>query len=179
MVTVLRSTPLPPLLAPVIGVANADCAGRQEVDGRFRATSGIERWHGEMLEASTRDGATSGGAGPIVPPTAASLAGTVATFGAVVPAFRTARIVETWAGLIDLTPDALPVLDAPGAPGGAPEGLVVAMGFSGHGFCLGPVIGRIVADLALGRIPTLPLAPLALARFAGRTAPSEAVTLHG
>jgi sarcosine oxidase subunit beta len=166
MVTVLRSTPLPPLLAPVIGVANADCAGRQEIDGRFRATSGIERWHGEILE---------GGAAPVVPPTAASLAGTVATFGAVVPAFRSARIVETWAGLIDLTPDALPVIDAPGAP----EGLVVAMGFSGHGFCLGPVTGRIVADLALGRAPALPLAPFALARLARHQGAAEAVTLHG
>jgi sarcosine oxidase subunit beta len=166
MVTVLRSTPLPALLAPVIGVANADCAGRQEVDGRFRATSGIVKWHGEMLD----------GAAPVVPPTAASLAGTVATFGAVVPAFRTARIVETWAGLIDLTPDALPVIDAPGTP----EGLVIAMGFSGHGFCLGPVTGRIVADLALGRAPTLPIAPFALARFARvRTGPAEPVTLHG
>ena len=48
-------------------LANADCAGRQEVDGRFRATSGIATWHGEMID----------GAAPAVPPTAASLAGTV------------------------------------------------------------------------------------------------------
>jgi sarcosine oxidase subunit beta len=166
MVTVMRSTPMAPMLAQVIGVANADCAGRQEVDGRFRATSGIEPWHGEML-----DGAT-----PAVPPTAASLAGTVATFGAVVPAFRAARIAETWAGLIDMTPDALPVIDAPAAP----EGLVIAMGFSGHGFCLGPVTGGIVADLALGRAPALPVAAFALARFArAQTGPAAPVTLHG
>jgi sarcosine oxidase subunit beta len=165
MVTVLRSTPQAPALGQVIGVANADCAGRQEADGRFRATSGVEPWHGEMAD----------GRMPAVPPTAESLAGTVAKFGAVVPAFRTARIAETWAGLIDLTPDALPVLDAPGAP----EGLVIAMGFSGHGFCLGPVTGRVVADLALGRAPTLPIAPFKLARFAGRAGPAEPVTLHG
>jgi len=165
MVTVLRSTPMPSLLAPVIGVANADCAGRQEVDGRFRATSGIEPWHGEMLE----------GAVPAVPPSAASLAGTVATFGAVVQAFREARIAATWAGLIDMTPDALPVIDAPGGP----AGLVIAAGFSGHGFCLGPVTGQIVRDLALGRAPALPIAPFALARFAGRAGPAEPVTLHG
>jgi sarcosine oxidase subunit beta len=165
MVTVMRSTPMPPVLAQVIGVANADCAGRQEVDGRFRATSGVGPWHGAMLDGRT----------PAVPPTAASLAGTVATFGAVVPAFRAAPIVETWAGLIDMTPDALPVIDTPGAP----DGLVIAMGFSGHGFCLGPVTGRIVADLALDRVPALPIAPFALARFARRTGPAEPLTLHG
>jgi len=165
MVTVMRSTPMAPVLAQVIGVANADCAGRQEVDGRFRATSGIEPWHGEMID----------GPAPAVPPTAASLAGTVATFGTVVPAFRAARIAETWAGLIDMTPDALPVIDAPGAP----EGLVIALGFSGHGFCLGPVTGRIVADLVVGRASALPIAPFALARFAQRTGPVAPVTLHG
>jgi sarcosine oxidase subunit beta len=171
MVTVLRSTPMPALLAPVIGVANADCAGRQEVDGRFRATSGVEPWHGEMLERGAGEGAL-----PAVPPTAASLAGVVATFGAVVPAFRAARIVETWSGLIDMTPDALPVLDAPAA---APDGLVIAMGFSGHGFCLGPATGRILAALALGRAPDLPIDAFRLGRFAGRSGPAEPVTLHG
>ena len=33
-------TPMPPMLEQVIGVANADCRGRQEASGRFRVTSG-------------------------------------------------------------------------------------------------------------------------------------------
>jgi sarcosine oxidase subunit beta len=49
--------------------------------------------------------------------------------------------------LIDLTPDALPVIDAPESV----AGLVVAAGFSGHGFCLGPISGLLCADLALAR----------------------------
>lgn len=166
MVTVLRSTPTAPCLEQVIGVANADCAGRQELDGRWRATSGVEPWHGELIE----------GERPQVPCAAESLAGTVAKFGALVPAFRAARIAEIWAGLIDLTPDALPVLDA---PAGGPEGLVIGMGFSGHGFCLGPVTGEILAELAIRRSTGFPIAPFALARFAAARRGAEPVTLHG
>lgn len=50
MVTVLRSEPLPAVLEQVIGVANADCAGRQEFNGRFRVTSGTQDWHGRMTQ---------------------------------------------------------------------------------------------------------------------------------
>jgi glycine/D-amino acid oxidase-like deaminating enzyme len=62
-----------------------------------------------------------------------------------------------------VTPDWNPVLGAlPGV-----EGLVVAYGFSGHGFKLSPIVGRLVAQMALGLPPDFDLAPYALARFAG------------
>ncbi len=165
VVSALQSTPMPPALDQVIGVANADVAGRQEASGRFRVTSGVEPWDGQM-----EDGAT-----PVIRPTAASLAGTVEKFGHVLPAFRGARIEAIWAGLIDITPDALPVIEA------SPdiEGLVISLGFSGHGFCLGPITGHLLADLAQGRTPDLPLAPFALARFAGWNGPEQRATLHG
>ena len=92
------------------------------------------------------------------------------------PAFRQARIERFWAGLIDQTPDALPVLDTPEE---APD-LVVAFGFSGHGFCLGPVTGRILAALATGEEPGHDLSPFRLSRFnswaGGDCAP---LSLHG
>lgn len=165
MVTVMRSAPVEKVLAPVIGVANADCAGRQEADGRFRATSGVEPWHGAM-QTSPR---------PAVHPRAETLAGVVSRFSAAVPAFAGAPIESVWAGLIDLTPDALPVLDR-----AAVEGLVIGMGFSGHGFCLGPVTGEILAGLVRGEASGLPTEPFRLARF--NNAPPTArenVTLHG
>ncbi|MBE9604445.1 FAD-binding oxidoreductase [Acetobacteraceae bacterium H6797] len=164
MVTVLRSVPVEKVLAPVIGVANADCAGRQEADGRFRATSGVEPWHGAM-ETSPR---------PAVHPRAETIGGVVSRFAAAVPAFADAPIESFWAGLIDLTPDTLPVMDR------APiEGLVIGMGFSGHGFCLGPVTGRILAALARGEAPDQPIEPFRLARFNGGAVRGEGVTLHG
>ena len=167
MVTVLRSVPMPAALGPVIGVANADCAGRQESDGRFRVTSGLETWHGDIDHDGPR---------PAVRPTMRSIAEVVRLFGEVVPAFKDARIDETWAGLIDLTPDGLPVIDSPAGL----EGLTVAMGFSGHGFCLGPVTGTIVADLVETRRTPFPIAPFALDRFADRRqAAFEPLSLHG
>jgi glycine/D-amino acid oxidase-like deaminating enzyme len=75
------------------------------------------------------------------------------------------EIVKSWAGRIDVLPDALPVLDAPAEIGG----LVVATGFSGHGFGLAPAVGRHVARLVKGEAPATILAPLKLDRFARRT----------
>ncbi|KRE09725.1 hypothetical protein ASE63_04140 [Bosea sp. Root381] len=74
-------------------------------------------------------------------------------------------IVKSWAGYIDVLPDALPVLDAPGAV----SGLIVATGFSGHGFGLGPAVGRHVAHLAKGEPADHAIAPLKLERFARGT----------
>jgi sarcosine oxidase subunit beta len=175
MVTVLRSEPLPAMLEQVIGVANADCAGRQEVGGRFRVTSGAIAWHGRMVENSA-----NGRSQPHVYPTASSMAEVVRLFGEVIPAFRTAQIEESWAGLLDMTPDALPVIDE--VPGVA--GVTVAMGFSGHGFCLGPITGQILSRMVQGAPVELVMEPFRIGRFQSRRyAPNattnEAATLHG
>ncbi len=79
------------------------------------------------------------------------------------PAFAEAGLATSWTGVYDVTPDWNPVLGAvPGV-----DGLRVAFGFSGHGFKLSPVIGRIVAQEALGLLTDFPLAPYSIARFAG------------
>ena len=78
------------------------------------------------------------------------------------PAFADAGLAASWTGVYDVTPDWNPVLGPlPGI-----EGLQVAFGFSGHGFKLSPMIGRIVAQSALGMVPDLPLAPYSIERFA-------------
>ena len=73
-----------------------------------------------------------------------------------------------------MTPDALPIIEQ------IPEvgGLVVAAGFSGHGFCLGPVTGQIVRDLVLERTTAFPIQPFGRDRFAAMSGPAAA-TLHG
>lgn len=72
------------------------------------------------------------------------------------------RAVERWAGLIDVTPDEAPIIDACAeAPG-----LVVATGCSGHGFGLGPGVGLLAAQLATGARPAVDPTPFRRDRFA-------------
>lgn len=80
----------------------------------------------------------------------------------VCPALAEAGLLRGWGGLHDDTPDHNGILSwAPGL-----RGLLVAAGFSGHGFMHSPAVGRIAADLILGRDPSLDLTPLSLERFA-------------
>jgi glycine/D-amino acid oxidase-like deaminating enzyme len=66
------------------------------------------------------------------------------------PAFADAGLAASWTGVYDVTPDWNPVLGPlPGC-----DGLHVAFGFSGHGFKLSPMVGRIVAQSRWGRPPT-------------------------
>ncbi len=170
LVTAVRTAPAAPVLDQVIGVANADCAGRQEVTGRFRFTGGSTEWTGEIEDGAMREGAR-----PRVRPPTRGVVDAIRLFGAAIPAVLDTPIDEIWAGLIDQTPDALPVLQQVADP----AGLVIAMGFSGHGFCLGPVTGQIAAAMAQDLPVDLPLEPFALARFDRWNAPSEPMTLHG
>jgi glycine/D-amino acid oxidase-like deaminating enzyme len=56
------------------------------------------------------------------------------------------RMAESWAGMIDVTPDEVPVI----SPVEALPGFWIATGFSGHGFGIGPAAGRLAADLVAG-----------------------------
>jgi glycine/D-amino acid oxidase-like deaminating enzyme len=63
------------------------------------------------------------------------------------PELNGVKLAEAWAGMIDVTPDAVPLL---GEDHRLP-GLFLATGLSGHGFGIGPAVGRITADLVTGR----------------------------
>ena len=77
------------------------------------------------------------------------------------PGFARAQVRGGWAGLYDVTPDHYPILGPCG-----PRGLVVAAGFSGHGFKLCPAVGRLIADALLHNRRDPLLAALAASRFA-------------
>jgi glycine/D-amino acid oxidase-like deaminating enzyme len=77
------------------------------------------------------------------------------------PAFASIRVAESWAGLIDVTPDAVPVIDQVSHM----PGFFIATGFSGHGFGIGPGAGRLMADLVAGDRPVVDPTPFRLARF--------------
>ncbi|CAH1693408.1 FAD-binding oxidoreductase [Hyphomicrobiales bacterium] len=62
------------------------------------------------------------------------------------PAFAKARVLREWAGVMDATPDAIPVI----SPFHPVPGFYLASGFSGHGFGIGPAAGELMADLITG-----------------------------
>ncbi|KKB12292.1 hypothetical protein VE25_08575 [Devosia geojensis] len=162
--TMMRSVAMPAREMPVIGVANGDTTLRQEAHGQFRIGGGHEVWDGQLdLDPW-----------PQVRPRASSVLELIERYSALVPALADVKLDRLWCGLIDQTVDALPVLDVLPEAGG----VVLATGFSGHGFCLGPVTGQILADLAEGKAPALPIAPFRMSRFAdGGT--GSTVELHG
>ena len=77
------------------------------------------------------------------------------------PGLAALRLRRAWAGEIEVTPDALPVIDGEGGP----SGLVIATGMSGHGFGLGPIAGTVVADIVDGAETGFDLRPFRVARF--------------
>ena len=165
-VAAVQSVPLPPLIQQVIGVANGDVAGRQQVDGHLRFTGTGERWRGGNAWATGED---------FLQPPMSHVVTAIERFAAVIPAIREAPLARIWGGLIDVTADALPVIErVPDV-----EGLVLAAGFSGHGFCLGPVTGQIVRDLVISGATDLPIEPFRRGRPGLRRREGEAPTLHG
>ena len=78
------------------------------------------------------------------------------------PAMADSYLRGGWSGLFTTTPDWHPILDkVPGI-----EGLYCAVGFSGHGFKLSPMIGASMAELIVqGRATSVDISRLRFTRF--------------
>lgn len=85
----------------------------------------------------------------------------------VLPAFAPAQVAERWGGMIDATPDAVPVISAIVKL----PGLYMASGFSGHGFGIGPGAGKLMAQLVTGETPCVDPSPFRFTRFSDGTKP--------
>jgi glycine/D-amino acid oxidase-like deaminating enzyme len=95
-------------------------------------------------------------------PNPAKVRRSLAELARVLPALPPLGIARAWGGYIDAAPDLVPVLgEVP-----SPRGFVLATGFSGHGFALGPIAGRLVSELVLDGKPSLDLAGFRFSRFA-------------
>ena len=79
----------------------------------------------------------------------------------VFPPIEHAGIANMWAGLYEMTPDRHPII------GVSPvEGLILANGFSGHGFQHAPIVGKLLAELIVdGRAHSVDISALGLDRF--------------
>jgi glycine/D-amino acid oxidase-like deaminating enzyme len=78
-----------------------------------------------------------------------------------VPMISGLPVLRTYAGLRPTTPDGRPLLGRSSQV----EGIVLATGHGGDGMTLGPLTGRLVADLVMGRAAPIELSPLAPERF--------------
>jgi glycine/D-amino acid oxidase-like deaminating enzyme len=79
----------------------------------------------------------------------------------VYPALAQTEIVEAWAGMIDTTPDVVPVI----CHEDSLPGFYIATGLSGHGFGIGPGAGKATAGMLTGKDSGIDLSPFRLSRF--------------
>ncbi len=79
----------------------------------------------------------------------------------ILPIMKNVRVVRQWAGSYNRTPDAAPIL------GEHPDvkGFYQAVGFSGHGFMIGPMTGRVVAQQIADVEPDIDVSSLSIERF--------------
>ena len=85
----------------------------------------------------------------------------LAGLAAAYPGLGGLGIAHAWGGMVDCTPDGIPVISAiTGRPG-----LYVCAGHTGHGFGTGPAAGRLVAELIRGDAPSVDPAPFRHARM--------------
>jgi glycine/D-amino acid oxidase-like deaminating enzyme len=84
-----------------------------------------------------------------------------AALGRWLPELAGLPFVETWGGMIEASPDILPII----SPAGEIGDFYVATGFSGHGFGIGPGAGRLVAGMVCGSADHAALAGFRLGRF--------------
>jgi len=83
------------------------------------------------------------------------------SFNEVYPQLAGTRIVESWAGMVETTPDVVPVMcEHESIPG-----FHIATGLSGHGFGIGPGAGKALAAMLTGNDVGIDMTPFRLSRF--------------
>ena len=77
------------------------------------------------------------------------------------PSVKDIRVVRHWSGLYDMTPDGSPIIGETDV-----KNFYHSTGYSGHGFMLGPIAGRILAQHLTGNKPDIDFSILDYRRFA-------------
>lgn len=83
------------------------------------------------------------------------------TVSRIIPRLINAHILRAWSGVEGYVPGGIPVI----GPSQSEEGIFHAFAFSGHGFQLGPIVGRILSELIVDGESTMPLTPFRVDRF--------------
>ena len=134
---------MPPLFPYMFGVASADLFFRQTKHGSVH-------FGGGMVEQANDERTTI-----------KNLQLAAEHIVRLIPMLGTASLVRTWGGLDPSTPDGIPIIDR------LNENVIVASGFCGHGFAIGPIVGRYLAQWAATGEKPEAFAPFRRSRFEG------------
>ncbi len=77
------------------------------------------------------------------------------------PQLTDTEIVEAWGGMVETTPDVVPVIEESDTI----PGFHIATGFSGHGFGIGPGAGKAIVGMLTGTDTGIDLSEFRLSRF--------------
>ncbi len=140
------SEPVPYFMEPALGVVGGDVYVRQIPRGNLifggrSGTADLDESFGHAMAEETL--------------------GTLQRTAKVIPRMADINIIRLWSGVEGCTTDHLPVM----GPSATTPGVLHAFGFSGHGFCLGPGVGAVMAELVLDGKTTTEIAAFDIARF--------------
>ena len=138
-----------PMFDMMLGVASGDFYGHQATNGTFvfGAECGLE----DFYDTAPEDNRTFS-------LTMSSCCRAILSY---LPALHNIRVVRSWGGWLDMSPDGVPIL---GTVDEVP-GLILAAGFNGHGFGTAPAVGLMLTQMALGQPTVVDLSALRYDRF--------------
>ena len=145
--TMMVTARVQPFLRPVVGLASRKLSFKQMPNGTVVIGGG----HISKLRTNSEK--------TVIDFT--KLKNSAQTARDIFPLIKKVPIVRTWAGIEGVLPDQIPVI---GLSRNAPQAFH-AFGFSGHGFQLGPIIGRIISELIIEGQSSLPIEAFRIDRF--------------
>ena len=139
----------PPMFDIMLGTADADFYGHQAKHGSFvfGSESGLE----EAIDMAPDHLQTS----------ALTLSAGCRAIMGYIPLLKDAKIVRSWGGWLDMCYDQVPVISKVDEV----PGLILACGFTGHGFGTAPSVGLMLAQMVVGEETVVDISPLRYDRF--------------
>lgn len=139
----------PPMFDIMLGTADADFYGHQASHGSFvfGSESGLE----EVTDMSSKELQTN----------ALTLSAGCRAIMGYIPILRDAKIVRSWGGWLDLCYDGVPVISRVEEV----PGMILACGFTGHGFGTAPSVGLMLAQMILNEETVVDISSLRYDRF--------------
>ena len=148
----LVTEPQPEMFYQMLGTASADFYGHQSTHGSFvfGGRSGLDFYAIEDENI------------PTISTTASCICRGIMKY---FPSFADLKIIRTWSGYIDDCVDHIPVIShVEEVPG-----LILACGFSGHGFGIAPTVGLLISQMAMNVKTVLDVSPFKYDRFKTKT----------